>query len=138
MAFYKYQVVKKGVVTNEWTSEFAGEGYYEPCFGFPEREKQERECTPEEIASAISSRQERDPFTSELINWYRLPAEYTVIKVDIQSEIDSENAKRTQLQTLKQGVKAILQKADADVTAAEVKTALLRFLRAALLKGDLD
>ena len=33
----KYSVKKNGVITNQWTSEFADETHYEPCFGLPER-----------------------------------------------------------------------------------------------------
>jgi hypothetical protein len=138
MSLFKYEVIRNGKSTNTWTSEFAGADYYEPNFGLPEREKKEAECTPAEIASALSSRTETDAISGESITWYRLPAEYQIITKDIQPEIDAENNKRIQLQTLKQAVKTILQKADADVTTAEVKTALLKFLRAALLKGDLD
>lgn len=33
----KYSVKKNGIITNSWTSDFADESHYEPCFGKPER-----------------------------------------------------------------------------------------------------
>lgn len=33
----RYSVKKNGVLTNSWTSDFADENHYEPCFGKPER-----------------------------------------------------------------------------------------------------
>lgn len=71
-------------------------------------------------------------------NLWGLPGEYIVEVTDIQSEIDSGNQKQTQITSLKQNVKSILQKADTDITQAEIKIALLKFLRASLLKGDLE
>jgi len=33
----KYTIKKNGIITNAWTSDFADESHYEPCFGKPER-----------------------------------------------------------------------------------------------------
>lgn len=35
MSTYKYQIVKNGVVTNEWTSAVFGDDHYSPSFGLP-------------------------------------------------------------------------------------------------------
>jgi hypothetical protein len=107
-------------------------------YGLPDREVPESMCTPEEIAMSLSNRLTTDPVTGGQVKLYTLPATYTITIVDIQADLDAEVAKRSQIQTLKQAVKTILQKADTDVTTAEVKAALLKFLRASLLKGDLD
>jgi hypothetical protein len=93
MTINQYEVVRDGVVTHRWTSEVFGVDHYEPSFGLPEREKRESDCTPEEIASAISSRTETDPDSGVSVVWYRLPAEFSIVTTDITEEIKS--AKKT-------------------------------------------
>jgi hypothetical protein len=140
--------MKRVTISNIFGQEFQGDfedptqwvsdGVAGNWWGLPQREKSQVDCTPAEIASAISSRTQIDAISGNIVTYYLIPAEYQLITTDLQPQIDADNAKKAQLQSFKQAVKTILQKADIDITTAEVKTALLKFLRSALLKGDLD
>lgn len=82
----KYNVRKNGsdVITNSWTSEFAGPDYYEPCFGKPERWVIASECSEDDIKEALDVKEEESlegPVTS-----YKLPAEYSIEIIDITAE----------------------------------------------------
>lgn len=65
----KYKVRKNGIITNEWTSEFADETHYEPCFGLPERPELDAEGQPTGVI---------------------LPAEYTIEIEDITAQVAQE------------------------------------------------
>ena len=135
MSVYKYQIIKKGIVTNEWTSSAMGIDYYEPSFGLPERLKMGEECTPEEIASAIEVIDvlQLDGTTKQQ---YKLPKTYQVIIADITPEIDAETQKKDQIKSLKQRVKTLANQAD--LTTAEVKECIFKLVKAMLLNKDLD
>lgn len=108
----------------------------------PDVWKFEEECTPEQIASAIRFEDVQLPGIDPIPPTYRtqvkVAATYTIEIVDIQAEIDADNQKKDQIRTFKQRLKTILQKADADMTAAERNEALVKLARMLLLRGDLD
>lgn len=79
----KYQCIKNDVVTNEWTSDFADENYYEPGFGLPERPELNELGEPTGIT---------------------LPAEYTIEIVDISAEIAAQNSKLESIEALNLGM----------------------------------
>lgn len=82
----RYNVVKNGVVTNQWTSDKGDATYYESGFG-----KQDRWVTAEkeDVTNATQTRQVTDEFTGEVRTEYFLPKEYEVIEEDITAEISA-------------------------------------------------
>lgn len=89
----KYSVIKNGVVTNSWTSEFADESHYESCFGKPERWVR---AEVEDISGALETREvsspSLDPEIPSVVTEYRLPAEYSVQIEDITASLAAEQA----------------------------------------------
>lgn len=134
----RYEIKNKrtGLVTHVYEQDTPPE--HHPLFGDLERLKLESECSELELSESLETIVETDPETGIEKVLRRLPQNYEVIITDLTPVIEEQNQRRTQIRTLRQAVKTILLKQDADVTAAEVKTALLKFLRAALLKGDLE
>jgi hypothetical protein len=65
-----------------------------------------------------------------------LKAMYTIEIVDIQSEIDAENQKRTQLVNLRNRIRALGDLGD--LTAAELKEAIMKLMKLLILANRLD
>jgi hypothetical protein len=155
MSTFKYQVLRDGKITNEWTSDRAGPDYYDSSFGLPERWLDEWSVTPDQITSAISvstdpntmveeRNQDGSPVIDEAtqlpkkrpLNTYLLPAEYKLMTTDITPDIDAETNRQLQVKTLKQRVKALSQQPD--LTAAEMKEAILKLIRILAMNRNLD
>jgi hypothetical protein len=103
----KYSVRKNGIITNSWTSDFADEAHYEPCFGKPERwvlhkdepmaeayddadvlEEEMRELTPAVEAVLDEHGVEVSPAVHAVMQkWVKLKAEYTVEIEDITAQV---------------------------------------------------
>lgn len=92
----KYSVRKNGIVTNIWTSDFANESHYEPCFGKPERwvlHKDEPMAEAYDEADVLEEEIRPNLDGSEQ-KWVKLKAEYTVEIEDITAQVaqDAINA----------------------------------------------
>lgn len=94
----KYRILKNNVETNSWTSDFADETYYEPCFGKPQRWMKESECSQEEMSNSLESRLV-EPEIGEAYSEYLLPAEYEVVTEDL-GNIPHFDSLRSQRNTL--------------------------------------
>ena len=83
----KYSVRKNGIITNSWTSDFADESHYEPCFGKPERwvlHKDEPMAEAYDDADVLEERtDELDGVSQKMV---KLRAEYTISIEDITAE----------------------------------------------------
>lgn len=91
MIIYKIRNKNTGLITNQYTSEFADHNYYEPAFGLPELIV---------VIPAVLDAEgnEVSPESSEVI-----PSEYEVIIEDMTAQIQAEAAKQAKIQT---GIKA--------------------------------
>lgn len=98
----KYKIIKNNVETNSWTSDFADETYYEPCFGKPQRWVRESECSQDEISASLESRLV-EPEGDEAYSEYLLPADYEVTSEDITSQLvqDVRNAKLVEMRRIR-------------------------------------
>jgi len=98
----KYSVKKNGVITNSWTSDFADETHYEPCFGLPERAELDAEGSPTGVI---------------------LPAEYTIEIEDITAQVAQEAINAEALAYLASTDWLVIREVDAGVACpAEIKT----------------
>lgn len=138
----KYSVKKNGVVTNSWTSEFADESHYEPCFGKPERwvlhkdepmaeayddadvlEEEIREFTPAIPAVLDEQGVEITPAIPAVAEkWVKLKAEYTVEIEDITAQVAQEAINAEALAYLASTDWLIIREVDAGTPCpAEIK-----------------
>ena len=89
----KYNVIKNGIETNSWKSDFADASYYEPGFGKPERWVRESD---EDISGALETREvstpSLDPEIPSLVIEYKLPAEFSIQIEDITASLAAEQA----------------------------------------------
>ena len=88
----KYSVKKNSVVTNSWTSEFADESHYEPCFGKPKRwvlHKDELGAEAYDDADVLEEKIEQDSFGVD-VKMVKLKAEYTVSIEDITAQVEQQ------------------------------------------------
>ena len=117
----KYQCIKKGVVTNEWTSDYAGADYYEDCFGKLERWviPDGNGDYPEDISQAIETREVEDATTGVKRTEYKLPAEFTITQTDITPQTEFEKLKQEALAAQAKGAEII-----AYVTAINLSKAI--------------
>jgi hypothetical protein len=140
----KYSVVKNGIITNSWTSDFADEAHYEPCFGKPERwvlhkdepmaeasyddadvlEEEMRELTPAIDAVLDEQGVEVSPAVPAVMQKYvKLKAEYTVEIEDITAQVAQEAINAEALAYLASTDWLVIREVDAGVPCpAEIKT----------------
>lgn len=84
----KYNLKKNNIITNSWTSDFADETHYEPCFGLPERWVLHKD---EPMAEAYD---EADVLAEEIVEsnvgeskkMVKLKAQYTVSIIDLSQD----------------------------------------------------
>jgi hypothetical protein len=112
-------------------------------WGLPIRWVDDADCSDQDKAGALSTRvievapaipEQNLPAVTK--TQYQLPATYTIEITDIQSEVDAEVTRKTQIQALRQRIKALANQAD--MTAADVKEAIMKYLKLKLLNKDLD
>lgn len=89
----QYKVIKNGVVTNEWTSDFAGPDYYEPCFG-----KSDRWVTAEQedVSGATDTRTVTDGLGNFRTEYF-LTKEYEIVEKDITAQVEAEKTKKDRM-----------------------------------------
>lgn len=146
---YDIRDIKSGLITASYIADAPMSHHSE--WGLLERLKWEDEVTEEEKVEAIevieheisplipadpNAEPPLDEVPAVIRKQYRLPQTYEVIITDITAEIEAENAKRTQIRTLKQRVKALANQED--LTNAEIKEALMKLIKAMLLNKDFD
>ena len=92
MILYQVRNNISQLITNQWTSDMAGENYYEECFGKQDRWIKLDEGDPL-IASAIETRTitdveatETDPAITH--TEYRMSAEYTILQTDLGQSLE--------------------------------------------------
>jgi hypothetical protein len=120
-------------------------------WGTPERTKWKDECTDDELSLVMSENEvelspaipgdpSAEPPTEDIPAVTRilatLKATYSITVDDIQSEIDAETTRRAQIRAFKQRLKTLA--GQSDLTAAEVKEAILKFIKLQLLVAALD
>lgn len=116
-----------------WIADCISHNYW----GFAQRTKWKEDCSALELTQVLSE-EEVTAFPGVTKTQVTLKVQYTIEIADMQAELDAAAAKRAQIANFKQAIRTTLQKADVDVTTAEVKSILLKFLRASLLQGNLD
>jgi len=87
----KYNVVKNGKIISSYTSDFADETYREDNWGKPERLLIDYPLAPlSEELKAMSSEVSQVEVNGEMLNQYKIPAEYTVEIEDITAESEAQ------------------------------------------------
>jgi hypothetical protein len=121
----KYSVRKSGIITNSWTSDFADEAHYEPCFGKPERwvlHKDEPMAEAYDEADVLEEEM-RDTLDGVAQKWVKLKAEYTVEIEDITAQVAQDAINAEALAYLASTDWLIIREVDAGVPCpAEIKT----------------
>lgn len=86
-----YKVIRNGVVTNQWTSDFADETHYEDSFGRKKQWMADKPSEPLDPALKAIALQSRE-VASELGNYfeYEIPAEYEVVPEDISTQVQDQ------------------------------------------------
>lgn len=140
----KYEIVNKksGKVTHYYVDD--SPHTHQPEWGFLPRLKWADEATPGEIADSTSSEDvvlKPCPHDDEncvpvVKKRYSLPQTYDVIVTDLTSEEQAEQTKKNQVNNLKQRLKVLSEQND--LTAAEVKEAIMKFIKFKALAKDLD
>jgi|694.fasta_scaffold02291_13 hypothetical protein len=121
----KYSVRKNGIITNSWTSDFADEAHYEPCFGKPERWVLHKDEPMAEAYDDADVLEEEMRSGSEGVSqkWVKLKAEYTVEIEDITAQVAQEAINAEALAYLASTDWLIIREVDAGVPCpAEIKT----------------
>lgn len=116
----RYKVLKNGVQTNGWTSEFGGPDHYEESFGKRDGWYNQNLCSAEEIASALESRVNESGETE-----YHIAAQFQIVEEDMDAEI-AEEARKAGVRDLRRTrIRELAVKAkDGTITAAERNEAL--------------
>jgi hypothetical protein len=84
----KYSIIKNGIITNSWTSDFADETHYEACFGLPERwvlHKDEPFAEAYDDADVLEEEM-RDTLDGVTQKWVKLKAEYSIEIIDLDQD----------------------------------------------------
>lgn len=116
----KYSVIKNGIITNQWFSDFADENYYEPSWGLPERwlaDSVQSPLSEEQKASAIESRTVEE-MGQEVVE-YKLGAEYEVVIEDISQQVEQESINQEALAYLASTDWMVLRAADGGAPVPE-------------------
>lgn len=135
----KYSVIKNGIVTNTWFSDFADETYYESSFGKPERwveegsepyshedvlEEKLEEISPEIPAvMGIDEAKEKVMLTPAVPavtrKMVKLKAEYELQIEDITEQLQQEKINQESLQYLESTDWLIIREMDSGIPCPE-------------------
>lgn len=125
----QYKVIKNGIITNQWTSEFANETYYEPGFGKPERWVREWQ---EDVSQALDIREVN--VLGQTITEYKLAAEYIIEQADITAQVTQETLNRQSLAYLESTDWMVVRFAETGVPIPEEVLAARAAARLAIVR----
>lgn len=111
MSTFLYKVVRNNVVTNEWTSDFAGPDYYEPSFGKKARwvaEDSNGNVPGEDVLTSDSSRRIIVDGGREIIEHHFL-AQFTIVSEDVTAKLQAQHLLEKGLEAQSIGAMAVAQ-----------------------------
>lgn len=138
----RIKILKQGHVTNQAELKVAeADAWLASCleknkFGKPERWTAEKDCTPEELAKSLGTREVDGPIGSEAkVIEHHLPAEFQVVEEDMTAEIAAAAQAKHRRNQLRGDLRSI-RDANGTMTTAQLAQALRAFLELTHLEDE--